>query len=473
MQDIELSLSVPDSKMTAYLSFAPTSKNMKVTIDEVKQYLAENNILFGVDDDKLKNVISNLNLIKKPIASVLVAKGKKPGLGNNDNVFFDYLNSATIESQYENEQKFFDENDFDLPENIKEGDKILTILRKTETFSGQNVYNEMLPPAEGEYINLKPLHGIKTDQEELNYYADLTGQVVFTPEGVCVLPVKEVSANIDKQYGDIDYEGNVMVRGSIMDGRKVKAKGNIIVYGTVCDADVRAGGNIKIKSQILGKRQAVVMAGGDVLFGGSQNAYIEAKRNILSAESIANSELVAEKAVYIQKSISSNTRIYARKFVWGQRLGSNIARNVQLTCGYSLAVSKPLIEKGRQIQKYKTQLIQVNDQLKQVMGTYGSLNNVPDKFKAQVQNSYQNLQKLKTAIQTLGRERQEILAKQTHDTSPQVECGEIYPGVVIQFYDHIYKSDLQRNNVNIFLNETGDIDIRSIEEARLAEAEES
>jgi len=473
MENVDLSITVDDNKMAAYLTLEPQTNKPSITVEEVEARIKEEGVRFGIDGEKIKNAVVNFTLIKKPMKNVCFAKGISPGLGNSDSVYFDYLDSNTIEEGvYDTEQAFFDEKDFDLPENVEEGERILTITRKDDPFAGRNVYDEPLPPRKGEAINIKPLNGILVGSEGLIYQSKIKGQVVFTHEGVSVLPVKEIRSNIDKKVGDIDYEGNVMVRGSIMDNAKVSAKGNIIVYGTVCEAVVKANGNVKINDNILGKKRATIIAGGDVVAKNATNAYIDAKRSINIGEQIKGCEIIAGKAVYIRKNLASNNRIYAHRYLWARYIGSDISKNIDVTLGLNGDVARAVLERRRKLNQAKAKLIQTNDVLKQYIQSYGALNKVPDKFKDDVKNRVETLNKLKEMIQTLEGQRQQLVQScSTNGRSAELEAFAVYPGVTLSFYDQSLTVSEQETEQNFYYAD-GRIVTRSIEEARAEREDE-
>lgn len=79
---------------------------------------------------------------------------------------------------------------------------------------------------------------------------------------------------MDNSTGNIDYPGNVTVRGNVKGGFSIIAKGDIVVEGVVEDALIQAGGQIIVKRGIHGMTKGILRAQGNVICKFIENATI-------------------------------------------------------------------------------------------------------------------------------------------------------------------------------------------------------
>lgn len=70
--------------------------------------------------------------------------------------------------------------------------------------------------------------------------SQVSGHVILENDKIFVSNVLEL-VNVDNSTGDIDYEGDVVVKGNVLAGFTVKATGDITVSGIVEGATVIAG----------------------------------------------------------------------------------------------------------------------------------------------------------------------------------------------------------------------------------------
>jgi len=83
--------------------------------------------------------------------------------------------------------------------------------------------------------------------------------------------------NIDNSTGNINFVGDVVVRGEVLAGFTVQSNKSITVYGAVTGAKLIAGGMINIKSGCLNSK---LRATGNIIVNFFENCKIETDANI-------------------------------------------------------------------------------------------------------------------------------------------------------------------------------------------------
>ncbi len=88
-----------------------------------------------------------------------------------------------------------------------------------------------------------------------------TGHLVF--DGGCfnIRTTVTIDQDVDASTGNIDFVGDVVVKGFIREGFKVSSAGNVTVAGNINGAAVEAGGNVTVKNGII---KSKVTAHGEV-----------------------------------------------------------------------------------------------------------------------------------------------------------------------------------------------------------------
>ena len=135
-------------------------------------------------------------------------------------------------------------------------------------------------------------------EDGLRLYSEVSGHVSLTDGRVFVSDTYEVAADVDSSTGDIDYEGNVVVRGNVITGFTVKAKGDIEVYGVVEGAYIEAEGQIILRRGMQGMNKGILKANGNIITKFIENAEVIAG-GYINTDSIMHSKVSAKGDIVV------------------------------------------------------------------------------------------------------------------------------------------------------------------------------
>ncbi|MFH0774701.1 MAG: FapA family protein, partial [bacterium] len=108
--------------------------------------------------------------------------------------------------------------------------------------------------------------------------ANIDGRVTLLNEKLHIEPVYEVIGNVGPATGNVDFVGTILITGSILDGFKVKAGGDVLVRDAIDGGQIEAKGKVEV---IKGIRKAQIRAG-EVKANFIEGSVVSAKKiNIL------------------------------------------------------------------------------------------------------------------------------------------------------------------------------------------------
>ena len=105
-----------------------------------------------------------------------------------------------------------------------------------------------------------------------------------------VYAIYEVLGDVDNSTVNIDFIGNVIIKGNVLTGFKVKAGGYIEVRGVVEGAKLVAQGDVVLKKGIQGMGKGIIETQGNVIARFIENSTVTAKGNI-TTETILHSAI--------------------------------------------------------------------------------------------------------------------------------------------------------------------------------------
>jgi uncharacterized protein (DUF342 family) len=190
------------------------------------------------------------------------------------------------------------------PERIEYGvpiaDGQALIISKVEAGQSVATYTPAVPGTDGIDVFGKPIPHRKS-QSPLKIGRNLVsskGVITATARGNLRLHGEELSVQPlmelrgDEASPPITFDGDVMVKGSLSDGRVLKMSGLLTVGGAIEAAMLNVGASINVKGGIIGKNKGRIDAAGDLRCRFVSGAHIIAGANVLVQSEISNSHIV-------------------------------------------------------------------------------------------------------------------------------------------------------------------------------------
>lgn len=159
--------------------------------------------------------------------------------------------------------------------------------------SGRDLFGDVVPARPVERVKLRAAKGVRFDEGERAYYAEVSGQVKLIGNELSVDSVVTVPGSVGLKTGNIRHPGALLVEENIEAGSEVVAAGNIEVKGYIEDATVSAGGRIIVHGGIMGERTLVK------------------SRGEIHAKYVLNARVEAEEDVHVEREVN-NAAIYTR-----------------------------------------------------------------------------------------------------------------------------------------------------------------
>jgi len=246
----------PD-EMTAWLTAEPPRPGgEELSRSLIVNALKDNSVIRGIDDSLIDWMVRDRVYREK----VLLARGEEAIDGKGPRVKHHFVTRHVPYRELLYGR--IDLKELNYIQNRIEGDLLAELIPREEAHNGFTVTGKPLnaePAGKGEALN----GGEGTVLREGKLFAARDGNVRLEKGKIIVEPVVTVK-NVDYETGNIDFEGSVIVKGTVADGFSVKAGGELEVEKCVGRVNLQAGRNILLKQGINGDRDAEVRAGGNV-----------------------------------------------------------------------------------------------------------------------------------------------------------------------------------------------------------------
>lgn len=150
-----------------------------------------------------------------------------------------------------------------------------------------------------------------------HFYAEHDGALKSVVGEVAVTDTLVIDSDVGLDTGNLEYPGEVVVKGGVGQGCTAKAGSNVFVFGSVdAGATIVAGGDVVIGQGIAGRRTRVV-ARGQVRTGYIHEARVRAGGDILVGNHIVQAILHADGVISVEEREGPRGGSISGGEVWG------------------------------------------------------------------------------------------------------------------------------------------------------------
>lgn len=363
----QVRITVDKIKQHAFLDCVPAyGSGTPLTAAAVEAEMKKQGILFGILEKNIHDAVDTANRTHTGQNGILAAQGKPPVPGDKGKIEYMFE-----EKPEECEFHVLPDGRVDYRKTkvivMTEQDRLLArIIDPQNGIEGKNVYGETVSAASGAPIRLAMGRGVRVSESGKEYYAVTDGCIISNGSLLEVVPVYVVNGDVDFSTGNIQFNGTVLINGTVRDGFEVKAEGDIIVNNIVESARLEAGRDIIIKGGVQGKGKGLICAGRDLRVGYAQNARLEAQGNIYIANYAINSCIFTSRFLIMnqQRGAIMGGEAYALKGIDAMTLGSENGIKSYVDVGTDYLIRRRITEIDEAIGFCRMNASKIEDSLK-------------------------------------------------------------------------------------------------------------
>ncbi|PWW27344.1 hypothetical protein DFO73_10883 [Cytobacillus oceanisediminis] len=412
----------------------------------IKSLLNREKITFGINEEAIKKICQDPLSVQYPI---LIAEGVPAENGSDAYL----LNEVRYEKKTKRE-KFNFRDVLHIP-SVQKGQFLASIIPQTPGTPGKDIFGNSIPAKNGKPLRIKPGKNVILNGE--GFYSLIDGQVSFTSNCISVNPVFEVKGDLNLKTGNIDFVGNVLIRGNVPAGYEIKAGGDIIVFGLVEGSILKADGNIIVSGGISGSHRGTVISGGNVQADYLNQAIIKAEQDIVIRKSVLHSRLHAGGAIRCSQAMVIGGELVSGTDIEIKESGNHLFTKTELHAGIDTALAekeKALMNESLMLHNNHKKLESIEKKLLEMARLTGRLTEEQKSIilnqrttKAHIQSE---LKKMTEKLEALEREKEEKMGASViiHDN--------VFPNTALHFGKYS-KVIHQRNRCVRFYFSKGEI----------------
>lgn len=448
----------PDGMRVEAVFYPPFVGADMLSVDEITKDLQFIGVRYGIKEDVINQFLSKREYGK----AYEVCEGKQQRDGTDG--YIEYTFNTDLKPRPKmNEDGTVDFHSLENLNHIKAGDVVAILHPEDKGEDGYDVLGRKVLPKKVKRAIFRHGRNLVISEDGLNLVSQVSGHVVLEGEKVFVSNNLEL-VDVDNSTGNIDYDGDVTIKGNVLAGFSVKASGNISVSGIVEGATVIAGGDITFNRGIQGMNKANIKAGGNIV-----SKFIESAESVyaggnIEADSILHSKVIAKGIIKAsgRNGLIIGGDVKSTSLIEAKVIGNPMGTNTTIGVGVDPAMKKRLDELKKSLGKLGDNKIQLNQllaALRKKQEIEGKLD--PEKQEMQTK-TMRNVIMLEQEINKEKKELEEIRSQLGEEKNASVKIyGTIYVGAKLVFGDQCLFLK-EKYDYCQFVKEGADIKCKSI-----------
>lgn len=353
----ELTLDVSEDSLIAYI-YLPENR-AEIKIEEIKEILVANDIIYGLTSDEvIKNCLTSQKL---KINKFVVAKGEDSEEGTNGTVKYhfntDYLTAGEIK-----EDGSIDFKERGETPHVQEGDLIAVKTPPIHGKHGKDIFGNEILCADVNDPALRTGSGVELSEDKLSVTSTTEGRPDLSVAGVLsVFNEVTIPGNVDYKSGNIDFKGDIFIKGTVLEGFSVQ--GVNITTVEIVGGMARVSNDFNVSGGIIES---------DVFVEGSTQAMFVSKSKLYSfgdvivTKEIIDSEIYTSGKCIIERGSIINSKIFARKGVEALQVGNERTKPCKISVGVETHIDDAVDLYNLEIEFYEDK----NKSLQRIINTH-------------------------------------------------------------------------------------------------------
>lgn len=439
----KISLRISEDKMSAELAVAPGTA---LSFDDVRQELAAQGIVFGIDLFMIERVLA------EPGEWLKIAQGQS-SVATVHGSIQQHFQTPGKKSPEEGEGKA-DFKNLGLIVNVKAGDKLATLIDAIPGIPGRTIVGRETGVEEARRATLRAGKNTELDAEGRNLFCSVNGRIVIDTKGtISVEPDLKVHGDVGPATGNIDFIGPITINGNVCSDYQVKSADTITINGAVEGASVFAVNSVKVLGGVFGAEKAVIQSRGDIEVRHAQDAALLCGGTIRVNESLLRVKAVAAHEIIIEEgTIIGGTTTAPR--ISAKTLGNEAGTKTIVEIGIEPRTKLTADRLEREFRTHRAALLKKRVRLDPLVALINGGKILQRDDKAQLDILEAECAELEKQILEVGAELKLLLQNPAACVSGELAVsGALYPGTVIASVHSDYSIGMPRSELTIAITD--------------------
>ncbi len=321
-----LELIITDDRLTGMIKIKKPLLDT-ITIDVIEEYLKTNKIQFGIKDAQLIKIwLAHAKIEDEPF---VIAEGIIPEFPVNSKIEYYFKTDFKKAGKILSDGSIDFKDRGDIPFVTKEtllAEKTMAVKGN----SGIDIFGDEIPVAEPMDLFFGCSSGTRFSEDKLKIFADSDGMPHMDAMGnISVLSELTIQDDVDFETGNIDFDGNIVVKGGIKAGFSIKCAN--LTIKNVEAAEIDLTGDLNVTSGIV--NADIIKVQGTVQAKYVNNSKIKAFGDIIIQKEIIDSKLLLSGTCINETGHIISSYISAKRGIVAGNIGTDVSQPSTIKAG--------------------------------------------------------------------------------------------------------------------------------------------
>ena len=393
-------------------------------VDQIKEFLRQKGINSGIKNDHL--IEFWISQTTPDAEKFIIAEGQKPKHSRDAEITYhfpvDFLMAGKLKSDGSIDFRERGETPF-------VGKDMLLAEKKPPVYgmTGLDVSGEIVHVSEPRDLSFGAGTGTRTSADGLRIYADIDGQPYLDAMGnVSVYPELRIKGDVCYETGNIQFDGNIYVEGTIRQGFSVK--GASLAADQVEGAGkIELTGDLNVTSGIVDASLIQVM--GSVHARYVNRSKIDAFGDLIVQKEIIDSTIRLSGACINETGIIMSSDISAKLGVSAGIIGTEVSSPSTISVGVDAYINSLVADIDARLNKNMNDSAKLKNDISTLETEYHKLHEViakhslvQDRCQAELENFEKKIPDLRASGNTVALQRYTHAIKQLQNQTKQEEA---------------------------------------------------
>jgi hypothetical protein len=443
-REAQISVELSEDAMQAYLSLSEAEGSAEgLSLEQVSRALEQQGVVKGLNSAAISNALEKVKAGEE-VQHVKVAEGIPPIDPGRSRLKF-AVRRASGKSYTIREDGKADYKHQDHITTVEKDQLIGHIVSsETKPKDGWNVLGKTLPAKEPPPLTLEIGENIRQQEDEkgnVELYAEANGELYYDQRRIRVQTVHAVENDVDLHTGNINFPGEVQVRGNVTRGFYVMAGADVKIAGNIEAALVSSGRTVTVMQGIVGGNKAVIRAKENIETTFAEQATLLAVGDLKVKNSCLRCSIKCNGSVQLTtaKGELVGGEVQSRRGLEVEHLGNQKHVQTKVSFGQDYLVLDQIQKQEREIGRVKEKITGLDRKMREYERS-GQRREL-DRARGEKLKMMKAIEKRSMHLFSL-RERYE-----EHFDSQVVVRGTVYPGVVLESHGRFLEISSEKKKV--------------------------
>lgn len=440
VRGFRISARISSDRLKLFVDVERTGGEAVISREEVLALLAAHVDLAAVNTGVVDDLVRKVNEGCLKVENRRVASGQAPRDGLDGKLLILVKKFSGMPEIQNDDEARTELKKIHLFDNVSQGQVVGRLYPPQAGIDGVDVLGMPIPYARGEpaAVSLGGTLALQMPDDASRSYQEIvaleTGYLTESAGRLRIVSRLMIDGDVDFRWGNIDFVGQVRVRGDVLPGFSIKARRGIEVEGAVRGGGlIAADGSIEVKDQVFGGRQSMIVCGGDFRARIVREINTEVLGDILIEKEALDSTMRTAGVLYMPAGHLVGGRVFSAGGVEADVIGSpgGMRTVINLTSSVEASMAYARVLVALEIQEREIQ------ELELLLGPVASepdrIRTLPENRKFKMQRLLERLKKARDMQQALFEKQRLMLARSRAEDRLKVSFKSFfYPGAEIR-----------------------------------------